>query len=547
MDLQAILPASRIAAMRASGQWLDRLITDYLDEAAAAAPDKPAVTDYNGETGVSTTLSYAELDRLSRRVALALLDLGIRPGDVVAYQLPNWWQFSVITLACIRIGAITNPLMPIFRARELRYMLGFAEAKLLIAPAVFRDFDHAAMIDGLRADLPALQYVFHIGDGGDQAFEPVFIDRDRETAADAAARLAAARPDPNAVAQLLYTSGTTGEPKGVMHTHNTLISILGPMCRTLGLDADDVVWMPSPMAHQTGYLHSVWLPLTLGASVVIQDRWDPRRGAGIVQRHRASFVLAATPFLADLVDLPDRADFDLTSLRCFVSAGAPIPSALVRRARDDAGIGVLSGWGMSENGLLTVCSPEDPPDRSATSDGRAVACAEVIVVDDRNRVVPPNTEGFLKAKSASMFVGYLKKPGLYGMDADGWLDTGDRARMDADGYIRITGRAKDIVIRGGENVPVIEVEDLLYKHPAVAEVAIVGMPDARLGERACAFLVPKPGADVTLPALTQFLLDQGTAKAYLPERLELRHELPRTPSGKIQKFKLREEAKGFAR
>ena len=196
MDLQAILPASRIAAMRASGQWLDRLITDYLDEAAAAAPDKPAVTDYNGETGVSTTLSYAELDRLSRRVALALLDLGIRPGDVVAYQLPNWWQFSVITLACIRIGAITNPLMPIFRARELRYMLGFAEAKLLIAPAVFRGFDHAAMIDGLRADLPALQYVFHIGDGGDQAFEPVFIDRERETAADAAARLAAARPDP---------------------------------------------------------------------------------------------------------------------------------------------------------------------------------------------------------------------------------------------------------------------------------------------------------------------------------------------------------------
>ena len=545
MDLQAILPESRIAEMRASGQWLDRLITDFLDDAAAASPDKPAVTDYNGETETSTTLTYADLDRLSRRVALGLLDLGIRPGDIVAYQLPNWWQFSVITLACIRIGAITNPLMPIFRERELRYMLGFAEAKLLIAPIGFRGFDHAGMIDGLRPDLPALEHVFHIGGSGDRAFEPVFLDRERETAPDADARLAASRPDPNDVAQLLYTSGTTGAPKGVMHTHNTLISILGPLCRTLGLGADDVVWMPSPQAHQTGYLHSVWLPITLRASVVVQDRWEPRKGAEIVQRHGASFVLAATPFLADLVDLPDRADFDLTSLRRFVSAGAPIPSSLVVRARNEAGIGVLSGWGMSENGLLTTCEPDDPAERSSTTDGRAVSCAEVIVVDADNNPVPPNTEGFLKAKSASMFVGYLKKPELYGVDADGWLDTGDRARMDADGYIRITGRAKDIVIRGGENVPVIEVEDLLYQHPAVAEVAIVGMPDPRLGERACAFLVPKPGTDVTLPDLAQFLLDHGTAKAYLPERLELRHELPRTPSGKIQKFKLREEAKRF--
>lgn len=545
MDLQAILPESRIAAMRESGAWRDRLITDYLDDAAAAVPDKPAVTDYNGETGTSTTLTYAELDRLSRRVALGLLDLGIRPGDIVAYQLPNWWQFSVITLACIRIGAITNPLMPIFRERELRYMLGFAEARLLIAPTVFRGFDYIQMIAGLRSELPALEHVFHIGGSGEAAFESAFLEQERETAPDADARLAASRPDPNDVAQLLYTSGTTGEPKGVMHTHNTLISILGPLSRALSLGADDVVWMPSPQAHQTGYLHSIWLPITLRASAVIQDRWEPRNGAEIVQRHGASFVLAATPFLADLVDLPGRAAFDLTSLRCFVSAGAPIPSSLVVRARNEAGIGVLSGWGMSENGLLTTCYPDDPAECSSTTDGRAVACAEVIVVDDQNRPVPPNTEGFLKAKSTSMFVGYLKKPELYGMDENGWFDTGDRARMDEDGFIRITGRTKDIVLRGGENVPVIEIEDLLYKHPAVAEVAIVGMPDARLGERACAFLVPKPGTDVTLPDLAQFLLAQGTAKAYLPERLELRTELPRTPSGKIQKFKLREEAKSI--
>jgi cyclohexanecarboxylate-CoA ligase len=541
-----MLTPDRIAAMEARGDWAGRTVLDYLEDTVAAAPDRTAIIATVSETGETSTLTYAALDRIVRRIALGLADLGVGPGDVVSFQLPNWWQFAALHLACVHVGAISNPLMPIFRERELRFMLGFAETKVFVAPARFRGFDYPAMMAALAADLPQLEGCFYVGGDGDASFEARFLDTSREDAPGAAETLARRRARPNDVTQVLYTSGTTGQPKGVMHTANTLFSCLPPIVERFGMGADDVCWMASPLAHQTGFMYGMLLPIMLGVPAVLHDVWDPEKAAASMQDTGATFTMASTPFLADLADLPTLGDYDLSRFRIFLSAGAPIPRSLVERATERLGAHVLSGWGMTEIGCITCCAPGDPPEKVFGTDGVALPGSEVRVVTHDGVRAPMDAEGVLQTRPNALFVGYLKRPEVYGVDDDGWFDTGDYARMDADGYIRITGRAKDIIIRGGENVPVVEVEELLYRHPAIRECAIVAMPDARLGERACVFVGLAEGAEFDFAAMTAHLEKHGMARQYYPEKLIVRDALPRTPSGKIQKFMLREEAKSFS-
>jgi cyclohexanecarboxylate-CoA ligase len=458
---------------------------------------------------------------------------------VVALQLPNWWQFNAMHLACLRIGAITNPLMPIFRERELTFMLGFAESKVVVAPARFRGFDYKPMIDAMKPSLPDLRHTFFIGGEGPDSFEAAFLADPLEEQA-GADRLEGRRPSPNDVIELIYTSGTTGQPKGVMHTSNTTIGHLKLWVEHHGLDSQDRLLMASPLAHQTGFLYGMVLPVMLGVEVVLQDRWHPPLAAEIIQRHRCTFTMGATPFLNDLVHMPNIGNFDISSLKTFVSAGAPIPPALVQHAAANFNFKVLSGWGMTECACPTICRQDDPDEKVWTSDGAPLPGSEVTVRDEEGREVPIGTEGDLKIRGSSLFVGYLKKPELHGTDAEGWFDTGDRARMDAQGYIRISGRSKDIIIRGGENIPVAELEDVLFRHPAVQDVAVVGVPDDRLGERGCAYVTLTDGASFNFEDMRAYFEEKGTAKQYWPEFLEVIDEMPRTPSGKIQKFKLRD-------
>jgi cyclohexanecarboxylate-CoA ligase len=543
MRFDPILPQARIDAMRAHGHWRDEVMGDYLDRCRADVPDKTAVVDFNCERGRETRLSYRELAARVDRIALGLGDLGVEKYDVVSCQLPNWWEFSALVLACMRIGAVVNPVMPIFRERELEFMLGFAETKLFVVPRKFRGFDHAAMARAIRAGLPRLERVLVVGGEGEESFEELLLG-DRPPAR--ASWFAARRPQADDVMELIYTSGTTGEPKGVMHTANTLLSNLRPYAQRLKLGGDDVVLMASPMAHQTGFMYGLMMPVMLGATAVLQDVWEPARAAAVIKDERVSFTMASTPFLADLTDTVAQGGCDVASLRIFLSAGAPIPRVLVERATKTLGAHVVSAWGMSENGAVTTTRLDDADEKAFHTDGCLMPGMEARVVGPGNEPLPAGAEGLLKVRGCSNFVGYLKRPNLFGHDADGWFDTGDIARIDADGYVRITGRAKDLVIRGGENVPVVEVEGLLFRHPAVQAVAIVGMPDARLGERACAFVVPKPGENFRFADMVAFLQQQKLAKQYFPERLEVVDELPRTPSGKVQKFKLRELAKEFA-
>jgi cyclohexanecarboxylate-CoA ligase len=545
MAFEIHLPQARVAASR--GLWSDRLPIDYLDAAVAAAPERGAFVGWNSALSREIRLTYAELGTRVDKIAMGLAERGIGKDDVVAFQLPNWWEFIALFLACNRIGAVANPLMPIFRQRELRFMMGFAEAKIAVVPAVWRGFDHAAMMREIRPHLPHLQHVLAVGGEGEESFEQAFLDRPAPSEAECR-QLALLRPEPNDVVELIYTSGTSGEPKAVMHTANTVLA--PPLCfiRDIPVQPSDVIFMGSPYAHQTGFLYGMLMPVVLGTRTVALDLWSAREAARLIEQEGATWSMGSTPFLSDMVNLVEEPRARVArTLRTWVCAGAPIPRVLVQRAKAEMDLDVLSCWGMTENAGVTVTRKSDPQEKVFSTDGRALPGDEVRVVDESKRPVPADTVGHLQARGITQFVGYLKKPELNSTDAEGWFDTGDLARMDKDGYIRIVGRTKDVIIRGGENIPVAEVENLIYRHPQVAECAIVAMPDERLGERACVFVIARGGAPLDLGALTRFLGEQGMAKQYWPERLELVADMPRTPSGKIQKFRLREIAQGFSR
>jgi len=342
---------------------------------------------------------------------------------------------------------------------------------------------------------------------------------------------------------LMFTSGTTGSPKGVMHTTNTLVACSYALAERFGLTADDVLMGSTPFGHMTGYAAVMMLSLRLGATLILQDIWEARRGLMIMAREGATYAAASTPFLADIADGVAAGGPRPEKLRSFLCGGAPIPSSLIDRAARELGLQACSLWGMTECLAGTLTEPHRAAEKSSKTDGRSLDGVGVKIVDFDNKPAKVGLAGKLLVSGAQMFIGYFKRPDLETFDADGWFDTGDLAYMDDDEYIRITGRTKDVIIRGGENVPVVEIENLLYKHASVADAALVGYPDERLGERGCAFLVLRSGAQLDLAGVRAYMAECKVARQYWPERVEIVAALPRTPSGKIQKALLRERAK----
>jgi len=528
------LGEERIREEARLGHWRHETLTSYLDRWATQRPDRTAFVDVAGR------LTWADLVRLVDRVAHGLAAHGVGPGAFVSCQLPNWLEFAVVFLAAERLGAVINPIPPTYRASELRFMLGLLETSVLVIPAEFRRFDHAQMVRGLRGELPRLEHVFVARGPAAPDMKP-FARLTTEAWEARAERRPLAGTDPSRVHEVVFTSGTTGEPKGVTHALDTVLSTIYPVIDRLAFSERDVILMASTLGHQTGYLYGFCLNLLLGARAVWLDVWNAQAAARLVEAERVTFSMGATPFLRDLTYV--ETSHDLSSLRVFISAGAPIPRPLVRDARARLGCAISAGWGMSENGLVTCNGLDDPDDKVFGSDGLPVAGMQLRVVDDAGRDRPVDEEGDLLVCGPSQFAGYFKRP-QYTADShtpDGWFKTGDRARLDRDGYLAITGRSKDLIIRGGENIPVAEVENLLFAHPKVQSIAIVAMPDPRLAERACAFVIPAPGQTPTLGELTGYLDAQGIARHKFPERLVLVDELPMTPSGKVQKYRLRQQ------
>ena len=518
--------------------WPNKTILDYLNAAVEKYPNKVAIIDKKSR------YTYKELSQLVDRVALGFHALGIRKGDVISLQLPNWNEFVILHLAATRIGAITNPIVPIFRDREVGYMLSMAESKILVIPDVFRNYDYTEMVNRNWEKWPNLQQVFVIGDKVLEKMKPIsyLIDEPWEEKVDTVV-LNQVEIDPNDVTEIIFTSGTTGDPKGVLHTHNTLCVSANYWIDRLQLTSDDCMFMPSTFGHQTGFGYGVRLPFHIAGTAVYQDIWNPNEFVELIKKEKVTFTAAATPFLQDFVQLDGIENENISSFRVFVSPGAPIPRALVREAQRKLSFKILAGWGQSENGLVTLTFLNDSEDKLTGTDGYPFPGMELKIVDENDNPCPPNTEGSLLCRGPAQFIGYLKRMDLTKKEhtEDGWFRTGDRAVMDEDGYIRITGRDKDIIIRGGENIPVSYVENVLYEHPDIAVAQIVAMPDKRLQEKACTFISMKPGKQaITFKEMQQFLETKGVAKQYWPEHLEIVEDFPRTASGKIQKFKLRE-------
>ncbi len=531
--METTLTEARIQELSQTGLWRNESLETCLDRWASARPSKTAVVDGRGR------YSYEALARAVERVAYGLRAHGVERGGVISCQLPNWNEFVLVFLAASRLGAVVNPIPPTYRASELRFMLGLLESQVAVIPGTFRNFDYTRMLLGLRPALPRLEHVFVTRGQAPEGMKS-FATLTDTAWEERASRRGLEGTDPNTVHEIVFTSGTTGEPKGVMHTPNTTLSTIYSMIERMAFSERDVVLMASTLGHQTGYLYGYCLSLLLGATAVWMDIWNAEEAARLIEAEGVSFTMGATPFLRDLAYTT--AQRDLRSLRLFVSAGAPIPRQLVRDARERLGCAISAGWGMTENGLVSCNGLQDAEEKVFATDGLPLPGMELRVADGDGKDAPAGTEGELLVRGPAQFVGYFKRPQFTaeGHTPDGWFRTGDRAMLDRDGYLSITGRSKDVIIRGGENIPVVEVENLLYTHPKVGGVAIVAMADPRLGERACAVVIPREGQTVTLAELVGFLEGHQLARQKFPERVELVSEFPMTPSGKVQKYRLRE-------
>ena len=531
--IETTLTEARIQESLRMRLWRNETFEAYLDRWATTRPDKTALVD------AVSRYTWAGLARAVDRVAHGLRAHGIERGSAISIQLPNSNEFVLLFLAASRLGAVVNPIPPTYRASELRFMMNLLESQALFVPSVFRGFDYTAMVTGLRVQTPRLEHVF-VARGepgpGMQRFS-VLTDTAWEARE---GRSPLPGSDPNTVHEAVFTSGTTGEPKGVLHTPNTALSTIYPLIERLAFTDRDVILMASTLGHQTGYLYGYCLNMLLGTTAVWLDIWKPEEAARLIETERVTFTMGATPFLQDLTYTPTTRD--LSSLRVFICAGASIPRQLVKDARERLRCVISAGWGMTENGLVTSNGLDDPEEKVFGTDGWPLPGMELRVVDGDGRVAAPGTEGDLLARGSAQFVGYFKRPAFTAeaYTPDGWFKTGDRATLDGDGYVSITGRSKDVIIRGGENIPVVEVENLLFAHPKVAGVAIIGMPDPRLQERVCAFVIPKDGQAITLEEIVAYLDTQQLARQKFPERLEIVSEFPMTPSGKVQKYRLRQ-------
>ncbi len=532
-------PPDLEAQYRREGFRPDKLLTDYLETCVKKCPEREAVVDES-----FGRFTYSQLGEQVERLAFGLREIGVGKGDFFIIQLPNWHQFSVFHLALTYLGAITVSVPVNYRHHEVRFTAQATGAKGIVIPDVYQKFQFVEMISTLRPDLPKLETVLVIGDqvASGMINYQEFVARPWETTGHRSS-FEETKPHPDDVTFVVFTSGSTGEPKGVMHTSNTLAAINTTYVKQYGVNGDDVIYMPAPLGLSVGLMHGVRLAVFAGAKLVLQERWNAERSIKLIARERCTLTVVVPTILHDIVNNPLLIEHKrLPSLRLAWVGGSFVSSNLVQRAHDNLPHTLISpGWGMSE-GIGTCCSHDTPLSKLLTTDGRPFPGTELKVVSSEGDELPLGEEGELAMRGPQLFVGYLQRPDLNAEAflPDGFLRTGDLARMDSDGYVKITWRVKDLIIRGGLNISPVEIEEKLSGDPRFASIAVVGMPDERLGERICAFVVPQSGASVTLADVIALAEELGLAKQKWPERLEIVSKLPMTPTGKVQRYALRQ-------
>ncbi len=514
--------------------WGGRTIADLAFDLAARDPAAPLFIDSGPRATRAGVLEDAEA------LSASLAELGLRAGEVISFQTPNWLEAAVINLAAALSGLIVNPIVPIYRDAEVGMMLADCRAKALFLPATFRNYDYAAMIERLRPTLPNLRHIILVRSSNEG-----FLAFDDLVTAGRGRSFARPKVDAGAVKMLLYTSGTTGRPKGVLHSHNTISRAVERCVAHWGVDPGDAIIMPSPVTHISGYSNGLELPFLAGTRTALMESWNAKEALAIIERHNVTGTVAATPFLIELAHEAKAAGKRLPSLRFFACGGAAVPPDVIPAANAAfENCRAFRVFGASEVPLVTLGFPKAEDEHlAATTDG-AVIDYDVRVVDAEDRDLPLGEEGEILARGPAMFLGYADKMQTNeAITADGFFRTGDIGRLTPEGAILITGRKKDLIIRGGENISAKEIEDVLHAHAAVREATVVAMPHARLGEGICAYVILKPGETEDASALAAHVGASGLAKQKIPERFEFVDDFPRTASGKIRKDVLRSRIK----
>jgi acyl-CoA synthetase (AMP-forming)/AMP-acid ligase II len=511
-----------------------RTLATYARDRARTHPDREALC------GDGRSITYAGLLADAEALAASLQQLGLRAGDVLSFQLPNWVEASVINLAADLIGAVCNPIVPIYREGELLAILSDARTRCFFVPDVWSAFDYAGMAECLQRSLPHLRTIVRVRAQSD--VEPTY---EALVAAGRALPLRAADRGPDDRKLLLFTSGTTGRAKGVLHSQTSLTAPLLRATAAWELAEGACMLMPSPVTHVTGYCCGLEMPLFLGTRTVLMDRWSAPSAVQLINAERVEATIGATPFLQELVEAARAAGSQLPSLRIFACGGASVPPALIRQASADLSGRAFRVYGASEAPLVTLgCAASDALDTAADTDGRINGYAVRIV--DAVTGSGNCLEGEILVRGPGLFLGYLDPADNAGVfTQDGFFRTGDLGRRSGAALV-ITGRKKDLIIRGGENISAKEIEDALLRDPRIREAAAVSMPHVRLGETVCLFAVLAEAKELTLEDVRAILARAGLARQKAPERLVIVERLPTTPSGKVRKDLLRARASSTA-
>ncbi|OZD11961.1 cyclohexanecarboxylate--CoA ligase [Rhodococcus sp. 06-156-3C] len=520
-----------------SGQWSNSSLVKYLDDATASYPDRIAAVSVDHAGRTVREMTYSELDSASRSVAAGLRSYGVRPRDVVTVMMTNSAEFLAVVYGVLRAGATYSGIPITYGTHEVEFMTRTTGTKLLIVSRRHgsRDVVTSSIPTRLRENGSVTVVV-----AGESVPGTVALDELTDVADEFEERPA----DPLGIAQLAFTSGTTSEPKAVMNLHATLDVVIRGWASHVGAGSlGDPMrnLVMSPVGHSTGFFWGALFTVYLGGTAVFIEKWSPEIGAQVIRDERITFMIGSPTFVIDLLGAAEFQERKASPLRLVAIAGAPIPRPLMRAAEQALGCTVIPAWGMTEFGIAVSGRP-GLTELNRETDGVPFGSAEISIRDTDGTEAPIGTEGQLWLRGTGMFVGYYNQPGATrdGFDTDGWFSTGDIAKWGPQGSVTITGRSKDIIIRGGENIPVGSVESLIFEHPSVIEAAVVGYSDSRLGERACAFLRCNPGADLTVAELGAFLVESGLAKRYCPEQVIVVDDFPKTMSGKIRKVDLRD-------
>ena len=529
MKFETRLTPELVERYTRSGHWGTETFHDVIARRAAEHPEREAIVDHRDP------VTYGELERRVDRVAAAFQQLGIGAGDVVTIQLPNWAEFAYVFFALERLGAIANQIGPDFRSREVEYILRFSESRAFVCPASFKDFDYVGMIQQLRPSLPELTTVCVLGGPG--APSTASLD-EMIYGSSPLPPLGPVRMSANDVMRMAFTSGTTGNPKGVTHSFNTTL----PACRILNTAMEvtdrDAFLVYLPLGLNWGYL-TLLQSIMAGARAVLLDRFSARAALAAIERERVTFIPSAPASIIAMLNDPELERFDLRSLRVVITGGASCPIETIRAFRARMPGHLIELYGMLETGFHSFTRLTDDPEAVTGTIGKAAAGLGLRLIDQEGRDVPPGAEGEIAAEGPSVHLGYHKNPAADAelFTADGWFRTGDLGQFDSAGNVKIVGRLKEMINRGGKKFFPREIEEILYTHPKIIHAAIVGVPDPRLGERNCLCVIPRPGATLSLEEVVAFLRD-GIATYKLPEEIEIFDEFPFTPSGKIQRHAL---------